>query len=85
MAMAGILHDEIRVRRLGNRPAMDEDDRIRLDRQRGCRPGIDDGRAIRELECRFRPDRTAGGQAEMADDDIRPGPAMARASASENT
>ena len=43
------------------------------DPQRRGRPGVDQRRAIAELQRGLRADRAAGRQAEMADDDVGAG------------
>src|SRR5581483_2245677 len=73
MAVPGVLHDEIGIGRLGDRAAMREHEDIRIDAQGRSGPGADLFRAVFQLQSSVRADSSAGGEAEMADDDIGPG------------
>ena len=58
---------------LDNRPAVDQHDDVAPHLEGGLRPGVDLGRAVRQLERRLRADRAAGGQPQVADDDVGAG------------
>ena len=65
--------DEGGVLRLGDRPAVDQHDHVAPDPQRRLGPGVDQRRAVRELERGPGADRAAGGEAEVADHDVGAG------------
>ena len=71
VALARVFHDEVGIRRLGDRAAMGQHQYVRIDAERGRGPGVDLFRTVLEFRRGVRPDRAAGGQAEMADDDVR--------------
>jgi hypothetical protein len=70
VAVAGILHDEIGVGGIRDGAAMRENDDVRIDAERGLRPGVDARGAILQLERGLRADGAAGGQAEVTDNDV---------------
>ena len=49
---------------------MRKHDDVRIDAERSRSPGVDAGRAVPEVQRRLRADGAAGGEAEMADDDV---------------
>src|SRR5205085_1989585 len=73
MAVLRLSKDEFGILRLGDWTAMDKYDDVTPDAQRRLGPSIDERRALIEPERGSRPDRAAGRQAEMADDDVGPG------------
>ena len=68
MTIANVAQDIFGVFRLGDRPAMDENNRVLVDGERRRGPFLDESRAIGERPARLGADRAAGGKAEMADD-----------------
>src|SRR6266700_3129389 len=61
VTIAGVLHDECGIRRLGHRSAMREHDDLRIDAKGRRRPGVDAIRTILEFQRGLRADRAAGG------------------------
>src|SRR5882757_407824 len=71
VAVAGGLHDEIGILRIGNRTAMGQHQNVRVDAECRRSPGVDLGRAVLQLGRSLRTDRAAGRETQMADDDVR--------------
>ena len=73
MAIGGVLQHEFGVFRHGDGAAMDQDDGVRVDLERGGRPGIGQGRGLFQRDAGFGADGAAGCQAQMHDDDVGAG------------
>ncbi len=80
MALARVFQDEVGVRRLGDRAAMASTRTSGLTAERRAAQASISAGQSGELQRRLRADRAAGGQPEMADDDVgarrRPSPRL---------
>src|SRR6266850_751434 len=70
VTFARVFHDEIGIIRLGDGTAVGQNQDVRIDAERRCRPGIYLFRTVFEPGRGVRTDRAAGGQAEVANDDV---------------